>query len=52
MKSGRVQYIDDIATYYVTEKRELQINTYNGDYTLDDILYDLIEADIVEVCDV
>lgn len=48
MKNGRQQYMDDIATYYVTDKRELQINTYNGDYTLDDIIYDLIKADMVE----
>lgn len=47
VKSGRQQYSDDIATYYVTEERELQINTYNGDYTLDDVVYDLIKADIV-----
>lgn len=48
VKSGRQQYSDDISTYYVTEKRELQINTYNGDYTLDDVIYDLIKADLVE----
>ena len=48
VKSGRQQYLDDISTYYVTEARELQINTYNGDYTLDNVVYDLIKADLVE----
>lgn len=48
VKSGRQQYLDDIATYYVTEERELQVNTYNGDYTLDDVIYDLIQAGLVE----
>lgn len=48
VRDGRNEYVDEQATYYVTEERELQINTYNGDYTLDDVIYDLIEAGIVE----
>lgn len=47
-QEGRNQYLDVKADYYVTDKRELQINTYEGDYTLDDVLYDLIKADLLE----
>ena len=47
-KEGRNMYLDEQATYYVTQDRQLQINTYEGDYTLDSFIYDLIQAGIVE----
>lgn len=39
-------YDDEIISYYINPKREIQINTYNGDYSLDNTLYDLIQARI------
>lgn len=47
-KSGRNILCDEQADYYVTGNRSLQINTYEGDYTIDDIVYDLIQAGLVE----
>lgn len=47
-KPGRNILCDECADYYVTGNRSFQINTYNGDYTIDDIVYDLIKADMVE----
>lgn len=46
-KTGRNTYCDEWADYYVTEDRSLQINTYNGDYTIDNVIYDLIKANLV-----
>ena len=40
-------YDDEIISYYINPKREIQINTYNGDYSLDNTLYDLIQAGLV-----
>lgn len=48
---GRNVLCDECADYYVTGNRSFQINTYNGDYTLDDIVYDLIKAGLVEKVD-
>lgn len=47
-KTPKQNFYDELVSYYITKNKEIQVNTYNGDYPLDDTLYDLIQAGLVE----